>query len=101
VDEYFGPLKKGPVEDESQSPEESTFESESDKCAGKFEVAHLAYIAFGDWQRFWMGQLGSSLKEPLMSAMFFQYFALHAHSAIAAKTYVLTCLPPLFTIYRG
>jgi hypothetical protein len=36
-----------------------------------------------------------------MSAMFFQYFALHAHSAIAAKTYVLTCLPPLFTIYRG
>jgi hypothetical protein len=34
-----------------------------------------------------------------MSAIFFQYFALHASRNISARTYALTCLLPLFTIY--
>ena len=58
------------------------------------------YIASGDWQLFWEGKLGSSLKEPLMNGIFFLHFVLHAGSTITAKTYVLICLPPLFTICR-
>jgi len=82
------------------SPEESTTESEWQGFAGFFEVAHLVALASGDWQQFWRGELGGSLKEPLMSVMFFQHFALNAGSTIAAKTCGLICLPPLFTIYR-
>ena len=82
------------------SPEESTSESEWQRLAGYPEVAHLVAIAGGDWQQFWRGELGGSLKEPLVNAMFFQHFALNAGSTIAANAYGLICLPPLFTIYR-
>jgi len=82
------------------SPEEFTFESESQRLAGYHEVVHLMYIASGDWQLCWEGKLGSSLKEPLMNGIFFLHFVLHAGSTITAKTYVLICLPPLSTIYR-
>ncbi len=79
------------------SREEFTFESESQRLAGYLEVAHLAHIAYGDWQLFWKGELGSSLKEPLMTAMFFQ---VSPSMRTALSTYVLICLPPLFTICR-
>ncbi len=82
------------------SLEEFIFESESQRLAMYLEVAHLAHIAFGDWQQFWKGELGSSLKESLMTAIFFRDLTLHAGSTITAKTYVLICLPLLFTIYR-
>ncbi len=82
------------------SPEESTTESEWQGFAGFFEVAHLVALASGDWQQFWRGELGGSLKEPLINTMFFQHFGLNAGSTIAAKTYGLICLPPLFTICR-
>jgi hypothetical protein len=84
------------------SPEESTFESESEsqRLAGYLEVGHLVSIASGKWERYWKGTLGIFLKEPLMTGLFFQDFALHAGGTIIALTYALTCLPPLVTIYR-
>ena len=94
MDEYFGPLVEG------QSPEESTSEHEPPRCAGKLEVIHLAYIASADWQRCWNGELGSSLKKPSMTAMFFHYFALNTGKSITARMYALTCLHPLAIIYR-
>ncbi len=94
---YLGPPKRS---DEDMSPEELTFESESQTLAGFHEVTHLASIANVDWQLFWRGELGRSLKEPLMSGIFFLHFTLQAGSIIATKTYVLICLSPLFTIYR-
>jgi len=101
VDTYFGPLKSRPVEDGS---EEFTFESESHRCAGHLEVTHLAYIACGgDWEQFWEGELGKTLKEPSMNVIFFHYFvliALRMGGTITVLTYALTCLPALITIYR-
>jgi hypothetical protein len=35
-----------------------------------------------------------------MNAIFFQYFVVRAGGTITAKTYVLTYLPRLITIYR-
>ena len=85
---------------EDGSPEESTFETESHRWAGRLEVIHLAYVASGDWARFWRGELGMTLDEPLMNAIFFQYFVLHAGRTITVLTYALTCLSRLVTIYR-
>ncbi|SRR6266478_8677011 len=93
---YFGPPKRS---NKDGSSEELTFESESQR-QGYHEVTHLTSIANGDWQLFWRGELGSYLREPLMSGIFFLHFTLQAGSIIATKTYVLICLPPLFTIYR-
>lgn len=94
---YFGPPKRS---DEDVSSEELTFEGEFQRLAEYHEVTHLAHIANGDWQLYWRGELGNSLKEPLMSGIFFLNFGLQAGSIIATKTYVLICLPPLFTIYH-
>jgi len=63
-------------------------------------VTHLSSVASGDWQLFWKGKLGKTLKELLMFWGILPVFVLHAGSTIAAYTYVLICLPPLFLIYR-
>ncbi|KAF8501599.1 hypothetical protein F5888DRAFT_1248949 [Russula emetica] len=87
LDAYFGRLERRTVED--VSPEESTFESESEsqRLAGYLEVGHLVSIASGKWERYWRGTLGNYLKEPLMTGLFFQDFALHAGGSITAQTY--------------
>ena len=83
---------------------EFTFGSESHTSsrAVHLEVTYLAYIACGgDWEFFWKGGLGKTLKEPLMNAVFF-YFALislRMGESITVLTYALTCLPALITIY--
>ncbi|SRR5216684_2321189 len=99
LDAYFGPHKK------AGSPEEFTFERESHnesprRNARRAEVVHLSYIACGDWERFWHGDIGDNLKEPLMSGIFFQGFTCHAGSMITARMYVLTSLSPFITTYH-
>src|SRR6267154_2146851 len=90
---YFGPFKRTTVE--GQSPEEFTFANESHRTAGRLEVTHLACVAAGDWQRFWNGEFGSTLKEPSMNATFFHLFALVTSrvGSITVLMYALTCLP--------
>jgi hypothetical protein len=101
LEEYFGPIERGTVED--VSPEESTYESEPPRLAGLLEVTHLVHIASLKWQQAWNGEIGRSLKEPLMQGVFFQNFAygsFQMRSTSAALTYALIYLPPLITIYR-
>ena len=86
---------------EGESTEEFAIESGSEppqRLAGYYEVVHLMYIASCDWELSWRG--GVSLKEPLMNAIFFEYFVFEAGGTITAQTYALTYLPPLVTIYR-
>ena len=90
LDAYFESTKGGAVEDVSW------------RFAGYLEVAHLAHIASRDWQLFWNGKLGGTLKEPLMYGTFFQSFSAFAFetgSTTTVLTYALTCLPQLITIY--
>ena len=82
------------------SPEEFTFESEPQRLAGYLEVTHLAHIVSRDWQRFWNGSFGRTLKEPSMNAIFFHDFVFQTGNTTTVLTYALTCLPPLITIYR-
>lgn len=70
----------------------------SETCRERLEVIHLVYIASHDWELFWSGELGNSMKELSMNVIF-QYFALHAGRTIITLTYALTCLPRLVTIY--
>jgi hypothetical protein len=61
-------------------------------------VSHLTYVvAIGE--DFLEGELGSTLEELSLSAVFF-YFALHAGRTITVLTYALTHLPPLDMVYR-
>jgi hypothetical protein len=99
VDAYFGPFTRSTIED--GSPEKFTFENKSNRRAGKLEVLDLLHIASRSWERRWGRgtgrQLGDSLDEMLVNAIFFQhfvYFVLDAGGNITAQTYVLTYLPP-------
>jgi hypothetical protein len=82
------------------SQEELTSESEPQRLAGHLEVTHVGHIASRDWHQFWTGRLGKILKEPLMTAIFFQDFAFQTSTTVTVLLYALTCLPPLITIYR-
>jgi hypothetical protein len=82
------------------SQEELTFESELQRLAGHLEVTHVVHIASRDWHQFWTGRLGMTLKEPLMTTIFFLDFAFQTSTTTTVQLYALTCLPPLITIYR-
>jgi hypothetical protein len=67
--------------------------------AGNLEVTHLAYIATYDWGRYRL-DLGSTLKELPMNAIFFHCFALQPGRTTTVLTYAFTCLLPLITIHH-
>jgi len=90
LDVYFGPLNRT-VED--GLPEESH------RRVGRLEAIHLASIALNDWERYWDGELGNSIKEMLMNVVFLYHFALQPGITTTVRTYALTCLPRLITIY--
>ena len=82
-----------------QSPEESTSEKESPRRAGILEI-YISRIFSADWQQYWNGDLGSFLKEPSMTAIFFHYFVVHRGKTNTTRMYALNCMHPLVTIYR-
>jgi hypothetical protein len=81
VDDYFRAVEGGSAEEIG----------ESGRCAGMLEVKHLVHITSYDWQLLWNGELGRTLKEPLMNVIFFQSFlvgTVQTGSSTTVLTYV-------------